>query len=252
MICDLVTPNMAASIKWLPRPAELNLTDSELHIWRASLRLDAAVLRRLEAHLSPGERSRAERFHFDRDRDRYVGARGILRELLGSYLSQDPAELELSYGPQGKPAVRNNDPQKRIQFNLSHSHDLAVYAFARNRELGIDLEPIQPEFADGNIAERHFSARELDEWDRLIPELRAEAFFLCWTRKEAYVKARGEGLQIPLASFSVTLTPGQPEELHSTDSARWQLHSFQPAPGYAAAVVGEGKDWRLLQWGWTP
>jgi 4'-phosphopantetheinyl transferase len=252
MICDLVTPNMAASMKWLPRPAELHLTDSKVHIWRASLRLDAAVLRRLEAHLSPDERSRAERFHFDRDRDRFVGARGILRELLGSYLNRDPAELELSYGPQGKPAVRNNDPQERIQFNLSHSHDLAVYAFARNRELGIDVEPIRPEFAGENIAERHFSAREVDEWHGLPSELRSEAFFLCWTRKEAYVKARGEGLQIPLASFSVTLTPGQPEQLQSIDSARWHLHSFRPAPGYAAAVVSEGKDWGLLQWDWQP
>jgi 4'-phosphopantetheinyl transferase len=137
-----------------------------------------------------------------------------------------------------------------VHFNLSHSRGLAVYAFARSRELGIDLEPIRPEFAGENIAERHFSSQELNEWHRLPPELRAEAFFLCWTRKEAYVKARGEGLQIPLASFSVTLTPGQPEELHSPDAARWHLHSFQPAPGYAAAVVGEGKDWRLLQWDW--
>jgi 4'-phosphopantetheinyl transferase len=146
--------------------------------------------------------------------------------------------------------LRTADGESPVHFNLSHSHGLAVYAFARNRELGIDLELIRQEFAGESIAERNFSARELDEWHRLPPELRAEAFFLCWTRKEAYVKARGEGLQIPLASFSVTLTPGQPEELHSLDGGRWLLHSFQPAPGYAAAVVGEGKDWRLLQWDW--
>jgi len=146
--------------------------------------------------------------------------------------------------------VENGEPS--VRFNLSHSRGLAVYAFARDRELGIDLEPIRPEFSAEDIAERHFSPQELEEWHRLTPGLRAEAFFLCWTRKEAYVKARGEGLQIPLASFSVTLTPGQPEILQSVDSTRWGLRSFQPAPGYAAALAAEGRDWRLVRWDWRP
>lgn len=235
---------------WSLPPTKLELAEAEIHIWRVFLDLDQSTLNRCASILSQDETLRASRFLFPRDREHFMAARGVLRELLGKYVDCSPARLEFQYGPHGKPALRTADGRLPVHFNLSHSRGLAVYAFARNRELGIDLEPIRPEFAGENIAERHFSSQELNEWHRLPPELRAEAFFLCWTRKEAYVKARGEGLQIPLTSFSVTLTPGQPEELHSLDGARWHLHSFQPAPGYTAAVVGEGKDWRLLQWDW--
>ncbi len=241
---------MDNSCVWSFPPTKLELAESEIHVWRASLDLDEETLSRYASILSQDETIRASRFLFPRDRDHFTVARGVLRELLGKYVDCSPARLEFQYGPRGKPALRAAEGRSRIHFNLSHSRGLAVYAVARNRELGIDLEPIRPEFAGENIAERHFSAQELNEWHSLPPELRAEAFFLCWTRKEAYVKARGEGLQIPLASFSVTLTPGQPAELLSPDGARWRLHSFQPAPGYAAAVVGEGKDWRLLHWDW--
>jgi 4'-phosphopantetheinyl transferase len=234
---------------WLPPPTKLSLTEDEIHVWRASLDLEKEVLDRCASVLSQDEKLRASRFLYPRDRDHFVAARGILRELLGKYAAISPAQLEFQYGDRGKPALRAETP---VHFNLSHSRGLAVYAFARNRELGIDLEPIRPEFAGEGVAERHFSPQELEEWRRLTPRLRADAFFLCWTRKEAYVKAKGEGLQIPLASFSVTLTPGQPEELQSVDSARWRLHSFQPAPDFAAALVGEGKHWRLLQFDWQP
>jgi 4'-phosphopantetheinyl transferase len=237
---------------WLPPPTKLSPAEDEIHVWRASLDLEKESLDRRASILSQDEKQRASRFLFPRDRDHFAAARGILRELLGKYAAISPAQLEFQYGDRGKPSLRTKNDESPVHFNLSHSRGLAVYAFARNRELGIDLEPIRPEFAGEGIAERHFSPQELKEWRRLTPGLRAEAFFLCWTRKEAYVKARGGGLQIPLASFSVTLTPGQPEQLLSVDSARWRLRSFQPAPGYAAAIVGEGKDWRLLQFDWQP
>jgi len=237
---------------WPRPPANLELAEGEIHVWRASLDLNKEILARCASVLSQDEKLRASRFLFPGDRDHFVAARGILRELLGKYAVSSPALLEFQYGQHGKPSLRTESGESPIRFNLSHSRGLAVYAFARHRELGIDLEPIRPEFAGEAIAERHFSPREVEEWHRLSPELRAEAFFLCWTRKEAYVKAKGEGLQIPLASFSVTLTPGQPVELQSVDCARWRLHSFEPAPGYTAAIVGEEKDWRLLQWDWQP
>jgi 4'-phosphopantetheinyl transferase len=243
---------MDNSCDWSLPPTKLELAEDEIHLWRASLDLKTEVLDRCASTLSQDERLRASRFLFPRDRDHFVAARGILRELLGMYAADSPASLEFQYGERGKPALRVENGEKPVRFNLSHSHGLAVYAFARNRELGIDLEPIRPEFSGEDIAERHFSPQELEEWRGLTPPLRPEAFFLCWTRKEAYVKARGEGLQIPLASFSVTLTPGQPETLHSVDSVRWRLHSFQPAAGYAAALAGEGNNWRLLQWDWRP
>ena len=123
-----------------------------------------------------------------------------------------------------------------------------MYAFALGREVGIDLEPIRPDFTGDDIAGRYFSHQELKELRALSPDLRPEGFFLCWTRKEAYLKARGEGLQVPLDSFSVSLTPGEPEVLESADSSRWSLRSFEPAPRYVAAVVGEGKGWRLRHW----
>lgn len=241
---------MDNSSAWSIPTAKPELTEAAIHIWRASLDLEKEILSGCASILSQDEKLRASRFLFPRDRDHFIAARGVLRQLLGKYMDCSPVRIEFQYGLHGKPAVRTPDGGAPIRFNLSHSHGLAVYAFARKRELGIDLEPIRAEFAGENIAERHFSARELDEWHRLPPELRAEAFFLCWTRKEAYVKARGEGLQIPLDSFSVTLTPGQSEELHSPDAAEWRLHSFQPAQGCAAALVGEGKDWKLLQWDW--
>jgi 4'-phosphopantetheinyl transferase len=238
---------------WAMPTKELRLTQDEIHLWRASLEdVDRVVLHRLEATLNPEEKSRAARFHFSRDRDSFVASHGILHELLGLYSKRPATEIEFRYGPQDKPALRTNDGESPICFNLSHSHGLAVYAFSRDREVGIDVEMIRPDFAGDEIAERYFSGMELTELRALPPELRAEGFFLCWTRKEAYVKAHGAGLQIPLASFSVSLTPGQPDKLESSDGFRWSLHSFQPAPRYVGAVVGEGKSWRLRNWEWNP
>jgi 4'-phosphopantetheinyl transferase len=241
---------MTASSKWLARPRELTLEDGEVHIWRVPLRLDTGVLDRVRLSLSADEGSRANRFVFAADRDSFVAARGILRELLGSYVGTAPAELKFDYGLQGKPALGPSHPP--IQFNLSHSHGLAVYAFARERQLGIDLELIRPEFAGDEIAERYFSSAELEELRALPSEARAEGFFLCWTRKEAYVKARGEGLQIPLASFDVSLTPGKQEELRSEDALRWEIHSFEPGAQYVGAVVAEGRGLHLRYWDWAP
>jgi 4'-phosphopantetheinyl transferase len=239
--------------RWATPKKELKLPEDEVHIWRTSLAdIEPGVLHRLEATLNPEEKSRAARFHFPRDRNYSVASRGILRELLGSYLKCTSTELEFRYGPQDKPALRTNDGESPIRFNLSHSHGLAAYAFSRAREVGIDVEMIRPDFAGDEIAERYFSGPELAELRALPPESRAEGFFLCWTRKEAYVKARGEGLQIPLGSFNVSLTPGQPEKLESSDSSRWSLYSFQPATQYVGAVVGEGKGWRLSKWDWKP
>jgi 4'-phosphopantetheinyl transferase len=209
-------------------------------------------MRQFEATLSTDEKVRSERFHFVRDRDHFVAARGILRQLLASYTQSSPAELQFNYGAQKKPALMAKNMPAAVRFNLSHSHGLAIFAISEKRELGIDLELIQPRFATDGIAERYFSSRELAELRALPPEKTAEGFFLCWTRKEAYVKAHGAGLHIPLDSFDVTLTPGDPERLCSTDSERWSLCSFEPASQYVGAIVGEGKGWRASYWDWAP
>jgi len=237
---------------WQSTPSKLRLGPDEIHVWRASLACESATLHRLEATLAEDEKSRAQRFLFERDRNHYVAGRGILRDLLGKYLSCAPAGLRFRYGPQKKPALDGEATPMSARFNLSHSHGLAVFAFSLGREVGIDLEFIRPDFATDDIAARFFSAGELAELRALPAELRAEGFFLCWTRKEAYVKARGAGLHIPLESFSVSLTPGEPERLVSPDSQQWTIWSFQPAPGFVGAILGEGSGCRVCRFDWQP
>jgi 4'-phosphopantetheinyl transferase len=213
---------------------------NEVHVWTARLDREAEELHDLEATLSPDERARADRFHFARDRQRFVAARGVLRTLLGKYLRQAPASLEFSYGPYGKPSLAGANAARGLSFNLAHSAELAVYAISRQRNLGVDVERIKPESAGEDIARRFFSAREVGDLQTLPPEARVAAFFNCWTRKEAYLKATGMGLQTPLDSFSVSLWPGEPAQFLAGVEARWHLAAFDPSEGYTGAVVYDG------------
>ena len=154
------------------------------------------------------------------------------------YLRCPPESFQFRTGRYGKPSLAEDIP---VRFNLTHSYGLALYAFAINRDLGIDVEKNRAEFASKEIAERYFSAAEQRELSQLPTEMHTDAFFLCWTRKEAYVKAHGDGLQIPLDSFDVSLTPGKPEILRSADQQRWSMRSFSPASQYVGSIVGEGK-----------
>ena len=212
----------------------------EIHVWQAVLDADVQNLGQLESTLSLEEKARADRFHFVKDRNRYVVARGLLRNLLGGYLQRAPASLEFSYGEYGKPTLSGGDAPSRICFNLSHSSSLIVYAFARGRNLGIDVEQIRPESAGEGLAQRYFSKREVSDLRMLLPEARVEGFFHCWTRKEAYLKATGMGLQIPLDGFSVSLLPDEPAQFHGGVESHWHLAAFHPAEGYVAAVVYDG------------
>ncbi len=247
---------MPDPVIWCTPPKELHLPEGEIHIWRAHLDVAAEPLDQLKNTLDHDEKARAQRFRFSRDRDHFIACRGVLRELLGGYLRVSPVAIEFSYAAYGKPAYRSRDSGSPVRFNLSHSRDLAVLAFCRNCEIGIDLESIQTEFGGEEIAVRYFSAPELAELRALPEAVKPEVFFLCWTRKEAYLKARGLGLQVPLDSFSVSLTPGQPESLQSEDSDQWSLHSFRPATGFVAAVVHkrvqEGREFHPRFWDWTP
>ena len=212
----------------------------EIHVWHAGLDREEKVLGRLESRLSPEEKARADRFHFVNDRNRFVAARGLLRELLGKYLHQAPAGLEFSYGEHGKPSLSGGDASSGLCFNLSHSAGLVVYAIAKERNLGIDVEHVRPESAGDDIAKRYFSAREVSDLQTLPPEAKVEGFFHCWTRKEAYLKATGMGLQIPLDSFAVSLVPEKPAQFLGGVEPRWHLAAYDPAEGYVAAVVYDG------------
>jgi 4'-phosphopantetheinyl transferase len=203
--------------------------------------------------LRADERQRAERYVFKKDRMHFVVARGLLRVLLGHYLRQEPQHLRFIYGPHGKPALATDPGGVDLRFNVSHSHSLALYAITRSREVGVDVERIRPKVVQEPIAERFFSPREVTVLRALPTPLQATAFFACWTRKEAYMKATGDGLTLPLDQFDVSLAPGEPAALlHTTwdpqEAARWALQDLAPAPGYRAAVAVAGHDWRLTCW----
>jgi 4'-phosphopantetheinyl transferase len=245
MICSTAME----AVNWSPAAQDLTLQNDEAHIWLAGLDVDPQERTRLRSYLNEEEVSRAERFVFPRDRDHFIVARGRLRELVGRYLRCPPDVVQFKTARYGKPSLL--DDLDSLRFNLSHSHGLALYGFCMGRELGIDTEKIRPGFAGEGIAARYFSAAEQKELEEVPDGLRATAFFLCWTRKEAYIKAHGNGLQIPLDSFDVSLKPGELATLRSADSGRWSMRSFVPAPEFVATLIVEGeiRSTRFLECG---
>lgn len=241
---------MPPALDWSQPPDRPFLETNAIHVWRTRLDCEPANGQSWKSWLAPDEKARAARFVFPRDRHRFIAARGILRAILGTYLRRSPADIEFTYGINGKPTLRFDRFRSSLHFNLSHSHGLAVYAVADGREVGIDVEAVRPGTADNGVIDLAFTEREAAELHALPPDLRDEAFVLGWTRKEAYMKARGMGMAFPLESVEVSLSPGQPEVLHTADSSRWSLHSFKPAPGFVGAIVGEGQDWELRLWDW--
>jgi 4'-phosphopantetheinyl transferase len=226
------------------------LAGDEVHVWRARLDAGLSDIGYFASTLAEDETERAARFHFDKHRHDYIIARGILRRLLGRYLEVGPDQLRFCYGEYGKPALAEGCGGDWLRFNLSHSHNLALYAVARNREVGLDVEWVKKDFANEQIAERFFSEVETRALRALPRGLQDEAFFNCWTRKEAYIKARGEGLSMPLHTFDVSLIPGDPARLlasrvDSEEVSRWTLRNLTPGLGYVGAVAAEGRDWRL-------
>jgi 4'-phosphopantetheinyl transferase len=235
----------------------LQLASDEVHSWCASLDVPPETSARLYETLTPDERARSARFQFEHDQQRFIVARGVLRDLLGRYLQTPPSQIRFVYNPFGKPEL-GPEFANRLKFNLSHSGRLALIAIATASDVGVDLEYIRAESDYVDIARRFFSPAEVDYLIALPSHLYAESFFSCWTKKEAYLKACGEGLGIPLNSFSVPLTTNPahaPEHLEvtSTDldaARRWSLYTLRPAPGYAGALAIEGTGWRLREWQW--
>jgi 4'-phosphopantetheinyl transferase len=180
-------------------------------------------------------------------------ARGSLRTILGAYLRKDPVQLSFTYSRYGKPGLADEDDANAVNFNLSHANELALIAVTRERGIGVDIEFIRPEFATEEIAERFFSKNEVAALRALPREAQSEAFFNCWTRKEAYIKAMGEGMSMPLDQFHVSLEPGSAAALlgnlrDAQEVSRWSLRELAPGAGYVAAVAVEGNDWQLRCW----
>ena len=200
--------------------------------------------------LGTEERVRADRFHFARDHDQFIITRGALRCILAYYLDLTPRDVRFRYGSYGKPALDTDQNAADLRFNLSHTESLALLAVAPKRELGIDVERVRAGMAREGIAERFFAPVEVAALRALPAHRQDDAFFACWTRKEAYVKARGEGLSIPLDQFVVSLAPDQPAALLQValdpgEVEHWSLHDLDAGPGYRAALLVEGQNPKL-------
>ncbi|HEX7294719.1 MAG TPA: 4'-phosphopantetheinyl transferase superfamily protein [Pyrinomonadaceae bacterium] len=230
--------------QWPLPPAILTLTKGNVHVWRASLHQFGTYADHFYALLDNDERTRAARFHFERHRTDFVVARGILRMLLSLYVGLEPQEFRFVFNPFGKPSLALTPAP--VRFNLSHSNKYALYAFSREREVGIDIEELRPDVAEETRPESFFSPAEVTTLRALDPAFKTQAFFDCWTRKEAYIKAVGKGVSLPLDEFSVSLTPGTPAALLAAadplELSRWYFKALSPLPNYAAALVVEGND----------
>lgn len=240
---------------WSAPPEILDLADRDVHVWRASLDVPPARVQAFAGTLSEDERERAGRFFFDRDRSRFIVCRGVLRAILGRYLHVEPELLKFCYSRHGKPALSIASDGDAPRFNVSHACGLALYGVTLGRAIGIDVERIRPELASDQIAEQFFSSREIAALRALSPASRLLGFFNCWTRKEAYIKARGEGLSLPLSGFDVSVAPSAPTVLlsvpyESEQTSRWLLRELFPGPCYVATIAVEGHDWQLRCWQW--
>ena len=208
-------------------------------MWRIFLEQPAELQESFLRTLDADERTRAARFHFDNHRRHFVVGRGFLRSLLARYLDVRPEEVRFRYGPYGKPMLEGEHRDSPLRFNASHSGEWAVYGFVQDKEIGVDVEHVKEDIETEGIAERFFSAPEVETLNGLSKEEKPAAFFRCWTRKEAYIKAIGSGLSHPLDTFDVTLAPGEPARLSRVEG--WSLVDLDVAPDYAAALAVEGQ-----------
>lgn len=247
MAFDITSP-----ILWKIPPPALVLLDQEIHIWQVSLDQLPPTASRLLNLLSDDERARADRFHFERDREHFITGRGVLRSVLGKYLGTAPGQIQFQYGAHGKPALLKNTP---LQFNLTHSNNLMLLAITLHHEIGIDVEYLRlmPDAAD--IANQFFTKTESKALRTLPESQKLEGFFTQWVCKEAYLKALGDGLAKPLDQFEILPTLRRPQGLlkvaeNPTESKRWFFQVFRPTDGYISALAVEQKKLKNIYWQW--
>ncbi len=231
----------------------MELRRDAVYVWRTVTEGPDFRLAALYDVLAPDERARADRFRFDGDRRRFTVARGVLRSILARYLDVEPAAIGFRYGVHGKPSLARAAAGRDVRFNLSHSHGLALHAFAIGREVGVDVERVRPGTDVMGVARHSFSPAEVEALTSLPPGQQREGFFNCWTRKEAFIKAHGEGIALGLSRFDVTLRPGEPAALlrfegDPAEVARWSMCALDAGEGYKAALAVEGKGWDLKCW----
>lgn len=239
---------------WTDAPQRLGLPADEIHVWRTDVAIASSRLQTFFATMSSTETTRAERCYFNGDHDRFVTSRGILRDILHRYLNLEPQDVCIQCNEYGKLRLGTDLAPHSIRFNVSHADNLSVYAITRDQEIGIDIERVRADFVDFGIAERFFSRAEVAALRSLPSKQRTQAFFNCWVRKAAYVKAVGRGVSTSMDSFDVALVPGQPAAvLRSMDATTscWSLFEVIPRLGYAGAVAVEGNPVLSKLWTWT-
>ena len=237
-LCGIIAPGLGADLG--------PLLPGTVHVWAITVENLDDTGPQL-ASLSTAERRRAQAFRFERDRHRFIARRVALRQLLGRYLALEPAQIEIDEGDGRKPAIAG--PHRKhgatsvspgIRFNCSHSDGVALLAFAQDLPVGVDLERVRPMLEAEDVAQRLFSPDEYRALMQIPPEDRLAAFYECWTRKEAVVKAFGHGLAMPLDSFTVSFAPGQPArlvQLNAGEPGDWMLARLCPSPGFSAALA---------------
>ncbi len=241
---------------WTPCPEPGRVGDSEAHLWLVELDFLQDRLGHLTSILSDDERNRAGRFHKRLDAERYASARASLRCILGGYLVLEPASLQFTYNRYGKPRL-SEAHSSPLQFSVSHSAALCLFGFVLHREIGVDLEYVRPEVEVADLAARFFCRREVETLRSLAGQLQVEAFFRCWTRKEAYLKARGQGLSYGLDRIEVSLRSDEPAALISAAddpeaSRRWTIEHLAPASGYVGAVAVADRHLTFKCFTWAP
>jgi 4'-phosphopantetheinyl transferase len=241
------------SLLWRIPPAHLSLPLNEVHIWRVDLESPTAVIERCAAILSASERARADRYVFEQHRRRWTVARAALRLLLARYLNREPGMLEFTFNKFGKPSLENPSKEGKIEFNLSHSAEIALYAFTRDRLVGVDVEYMRTDLDYDGMARHSFSLQEQHILYGLVGEEKRQAFFRGWTCKEAYAKALGKGFSQAFDQFTVSLLPAQPYALlqqneDDRELTRWSFLQLATVPDYAAALVVEGHNCQPQCW----
>lgn len=240
---------------WLAAPRFLPLPDREIHFWRADMRLFAVHEKMLTSMLSETELEKANRFRQRPDRNRSILARAVLRDILGRYMGMNPENLQFLVAERGKPTLDPEAHANAPRFSVSHSGNIVLFAFTREYDVGVDVEAIRNDLDVIEIAQRFFAPGEVSQLLGLPAISRLNAFFEGWTRKEAYLKARAEGIGYGLNQFAVALTPGEPARLisddrHPEEVALWLLYGIPLGPGYAAAAAVRGSGLRSQYWEW--
>ncbi|MGN6642334.1 MAG: 4'-phosphopantetheinyl transferase family protein [Verrucomicrobiota bacterium] len=239
--------------QWPTAAPELALGQQDVHVWAAPLNVSPATLAEFFDTLSTNEKERAGRFKFEQHRSRYIAGRGWLRAALGHYLQTSPAELNFHYSVHGKPELTPNSAGGPLHFNLAHSGDVALLGVTRIGPVGVDVEAIREVKDVADLVARFFSERENHLFQQLAMEQRPAAFFNLWTRKEALLKATGEGIVGGLNRVEVSFLADEPARLLALagdveQAARWTLTAFSPALGFVGALAIEAQDVRVSTW----